>query len=157
MAKEASVAPKERVNITYQSATADGEDVELPLKILALGDYTGRPDDTPVEERKAINIDKDNFNDVMKEHKLGAAIVVPDRLTGDGELALELQFKSLKDFTPEGIVAQVDALQQLLALRGALGALKGPLGNIPSFRKKLQGLLSDDASRSQLMKELGIS
>ena len=66
MSKEGSVAPKERVNITYKPAT-DGaqEDVELPLKILMHGDFTGRQDDRPLEDRKPINIDKDNFDKVM--------------------------------------------------------------------------------------------
>src|SRR5690349_17375844 len=67
MAKEASVAPKERVNIIYKPAGDAQEDVELPLRILMLGDFTGRADETPVEERKPINIDKDNFNDVLAE------------------------------------------------------------------------------------------
>ena len=77
MGKEGSVAPKERVNITYKPATGDAqEEVELPLKVLAIGDYTGRADDTVLEERKAININKDNC-DVMAEHKLATTISVP--------------------------------------------------------------------------------
>jgi type VI secretion system protein ImpB len=64
--KEGSVAPKERVNITYKPATGNAkEDVELPLKLLMLGDYTMRPDPTPLEDRKPINVDKDNFQKVM--------------------------------------------------------------------------------------------
>jgi len=62
MAKEQSVAPKERVNITYKAATGNAqEEKELPLKVLAIGDYTGRPDDRTLEERKPISIEKDNF------------------------------------------------------------------------------------------------
>ena len=157
--KDQSVAPKERVNIVYKSSTGDAqEEVELPLKILMVGDYTGKPDDTPVEERKAINIDKDNFAEVMAKQNLQAAINVPDKLSGekDAELSMKLDFKKLEDFGPEGIVNQVPELKNLLELRKALTALKGPLGNIPAFRKKIQAMLGDDAARAKLMKELGL-
>ena len=159
MSKEGSVAPKERVNIVYKPATGDAqEEVELPLKILMMGDYTGRPDDRSLEERKPINIDKDNFNEVMAQQKLGATINVADKLSGEkgAEMSLDLKFKTLADFTPEGVVNQVPELRTLLELRTALNALKGPLGNIPAFRKKIQTLLGDDGARQKLMGELGI-
>jgi type VI secretion system protein ImpB len=70
---------------------------------------------------------------------------------------MTLKFQSLADFTPEGVVNQVPELKQLLELRAALNALKGPLGNVPAFRKKLQALLGDDANRLKLMAELGLN
>ncbi|HBI25054.1 MAG TPA: type VI secretion system contractile sheath small subunit, partial [Nitrospiraceae bacterium] len=87
MAKESSVAPKERVNIVYKPATGGAQaEVELPLKLLVLGDYTLRADDTPLEERKPVNIDKDNFNDVIKNQGLNLSLKVPNKLTGkEGE------------------------------------------------------------------------
>lgn len=159
MAKEGSVAPKERVNIVYKPATEGQEEVELPLNILAIGDYTGREDDRPVEERKPINIDKDNFDEVMEKHELKVDMSVPDKLSDEdgAELSMSLQFKTLKDFTPEGVAQQVPELQKLLALRDALTALKGPLGNRPAFRKQLQKLLEDEGSRQALMTELGLN
>jgi type VI secretion system protein ImpB len=159
MGKEGSVAPKERVNITYKPATGDQqEEVELPLRLMMMGDYTGKPDETPLEERKPINIDKDNFNQVMGEQKLGLDLTVADKLSGeaDAEMAVGLKFKTLKDFTPEGIAEQVPELRQLMQLRNALTALKGPLGNIAGFRKKIEKLLGDEGSRERLMKELGM-
>jgi type VI secretion system protein ImpB len=157
--KDQSVAPKERVNITYKASVGNAqEETELPLKILVVGDYTGRPDETPVEERKPISVDKENFNEVMAKQNLAVDVAVPDRLSGDkgASLSMKLQFKSLGDFTPEGIVNQVPELKKLLELRSALTALKGPLGNIPAFRKKIQSLLGDDKARQQLMQELGL-
>jgi type VI secretion system protein ImpB len=157
--KDQSVAPKERVNIVYKSQVGDAqEETELPLKILMVGDYTGRSDDTPLEDRKPINVDKENFNDVLAQQKLAVEASVPNRLVDekDAQLTVKLEFKKLDDFAPEGIVNQVPELKTLLELRSALTALKGPLGNIPAFRKKIEALLGDDAARAKLMKELGL-
>ena len=111
-----------------------------------------------MEDRKPINVDKDNFTEVMEKHDLKVDINVPDKLTEEegSELSLSLTFKSLKDFTPEGVAAQVPELKKLLELRDALTALKGPLGNRPAFRKQLQKLLEDEGSRAKLMAELGL-
>lgn len=158
-AKDQSVAPKERVNIVYKSSTGDAqEETELPLKILAVGDFTGRADPTPLDERKPINVDKENFNEVLANQKLEVAVSVPNRLVDekDATLPISLKFKKLDDFSPEGIVNQVPELKQLLELRSALTALKGPLGNIPAFRKKIEALLGDEDKRKKLMKELGL-
>jgi len=160
MSKEGSVAPKERVNIVYKPATGDAqEEVELPLKILMAGDYTGREDETPLEDRKPINVDKDNFNEVLASQKLELSFSVPDKLSGEegAELPVKLKFDKLSDFGPEAIVDQIDELRSLLELRAALTALKGPLGNVPAFRRKIQSLLGDDDARKKLMEELGVS
>ncbi len=160
MGKEGSVAPQERVNITYKPSTGNAkEEVELPLKMLFMGDYTGRADPRPLEERKPINIDKDNFNQVLAEHNLSVDLSVPDVLSGekDASLAVKLKFRKLSDFGPEAVAEQVPELKKLLELRQALTALKGPLGNVPTFRKKIQALLADSTNREKLMKELGIN
>lgn len=159
MAKEGSVAPKERINIVYKPAIGDAkEEVELPMKLLMLGDYTLREDDDEVEDRELIDVDKANFNDVMSSQKLNLQITVPNKMSGeeDDELPVDLSFDSLKDFEPESIVRQVPDMAKLLELREALSFLKGPLGNVPAFRKQIDELLGDDESRQKLMKELGI-
>ncbi len=162
MAKESSVAPKERVNIVYKPAIGGvQEEKELPLKLLMLGDYTLRQEEAPLEDRKPISVDKDNFNDVMESQKLSLTLSVPDKLAeeraGEGErqLAVNLNFKSMKDFRPEAVVEQVPELNQLLQLRSALQALKGPLGNIPAFRKKIESLVADVTARERILRELG--
>ncbi|HDG96758.1 MAG: type VI secretion system contractile sheath small subunit [Deltaproteobacteria bacterium] len=159
MAKEASVAPRERVNIVYRPATGDAqEEVELPLKLLVMGDFTGKPDDRPLEEREPINIDKDNFDEVLKAQGIGLNVTVPNKISGepDDEMSVELTFESMKDFNPEEIAKKVPELNKLLELREALTALKGPLSNIPAFRKKIQELVKDEAARERLLKELGL-
>lgn len=159
MAKEASVAPRERVNIVYRPATGDAqEEVELPLKILVIGDFTLAPDSRPVEERDTINIDKDNFNEVLKKQNLSLNITFPNRLSSEPgeEMSANLNFENIKDFQPEVIASKIPEINRLVELREALRALKGPLSNIPEFRKKLQELVKDDAARDQILKELGI-
>jgi type VI secretion system protein ImpB len=159
MAKEASVAPRERVNIVYRPATGDAqEEVELPLKVLVMGDFTGKPDDRTLEEREPINIDKDNFNEVLKAQNIQLDVSVPNRISGepDEDMNVSLKFESLKDFGPEAVAKNTPELNRLLELREALGALKGPLSNIPAFRKKIQELVKDDDAREKLLKELGV-
>lgn len=161
MATDGSVAPKERVNIVYRPATGDAKsEVELPLKLLIMGDYTLRDDDTPLEDMKPINIDKDNFNDVLKAQKLSLSVSVPNKLDDkadkDSVLAMHLNFETMNDFSPDAIVEKVPELKQMIELRDALKALKGPLGNIPNFRKKVQELVQDEGVRERLMAELGV-
>ena len=71
-------------------------------------------------------------------------------------MTVSLKIKEMKDFTPDAIVDQVPELRELIALRDALKALKGPLGNIPDFRKKLQEIIQNDETRAKLLAELGI-
>lgn len=159
MAKEASVAPRERVNIVYRPATGDAqEEVELPLKVLVMGDFTGKPDDRLVEEREPINIDKDNFNEVLKAQDIQLDVTVPNKISGepDEDMNVSLKFESLKDFGPEAVAKNTPELNRLLELREALGSLKGPLSNIPAFRKKIQELVKDEDAREKLLKELGV-
>ena len=159
MAKEGSVAPKERVNIVYRPATGDArEEVELPLKLLVMGDFTLRPDDRMVEEREPISIDKDNFNEVLKGQNLSLDVTIPNKLSEDpdAEMSVSLKFESIKDFEPEAIAKKTPELNKLLELREALSSLKGPMSNRPEFRKKIQELIKDEATRQQLLKELKI-
>ena len=159
MAKEGSVAPRERVNIVYRPATGDAqEEVELPLKVLVMGDFTGKPDDRPVEEREPINVDKDNFNEVLKGQGVGVDVTVPNKLSGepDEDMNVSLNFESMKDFSPEEVAKNTPELNRLMELRDALGSLKGPLSNVPDFRKKIQELVKDEAAREKIMKELGV-
>lgn len=158
MASEASVAPKERVNIVYKPATGGAQkEIELPLKMMVMGDFTLQTDDTPLEERKVLRIDKDNFNEVMAKHNLKADITVDNKLTDEGgQLASSLKFSTLADFHPAAIAKQVPELKKLLELREALTALKGPLANVPAFRKKIEELVQDEAQREKIRKELGL-
>lgn len=159
MAKESSVAPKERVNIVYKPATGDAkEEVELPLKMLVVGDFTLQKDDRPIEDRAPVNVDKDNFDDVLNAANVKLDAMVDNKLAKepDAQMRVSLDFKSIKDFDPDSIIQKVPELKKLLDLREALKALKGPLGNVPEFRKKIQELVQDEGARARLLKELNI-
>jgi type VI secretion system protein ImpC len=159
MTREGSIAPLERVRITYRPPPPQDEDVELPLKILVLGDYTRRPDERPLEDRQPIRVTPDNFNDVLAAQKLELNLAVPDKLSPepDAETAVNLKFKKLADFTPEGIANQVPELRKLLELRQALDALRHLYSRgSPSLREKMRSLLSEEVNRERLTHELGL-
>ncbi|MFV1941044.1 type VI secretion system contractile sheath small subunit [Pseudomonas luteola] len=161
MAKEGSVAPKERINVTFKPATGNvQEEQELPLKLMVLGDFTQRADDRKVEDRKPISIDKNNFDEVLGKQELTLNLSVPNRLQDDAqgeELGVSLNINTMKDFNPANIVDQVPELKKLMELRDALVALKGPLGNAPAFRKAIESVLADDDSRERVLGELGLA
>lgn len=161
MAKEGSVAPKERINVTFKPATGNAqEEIELPLKLMVLGDFTQRADDRKIEERKPISIDKNSFDEVLAKQELSLTLGVPNRLNDeavDEDLAVQLKINSMKDFNPASLVEQVPELKKLMELRDALVALKGPLGNAPAFRKAIESVLSDGDSRERVLGELGLA
>ncbi|MDG2961378.1 type VI secretion system contractile sheath small subunit [Bisgaard Taxon 10/6] len=160
MSKNGSVAPKERINIKYTPATGDQQsEVELPLKLLVTSDFKGAREETSLEERETVSIDKHTFDAVMKQSELSIDVTVPNRLEDDAkdqDLNVSLKFESIEDFNPDNIAKQVPQLNKLLELREALLALKGPMGNIPAFRNKLQELIADKDARESLEKELAI-
>ncbi|KPX48397.1 type VI secretion system contractile sheath small subunit [Pseudomonas syringae pv. tagetis] len=160
MAREGSVAPKERINVTFKPAIGGvQEEIELPLKLLVLGDFIQRADERKLENRKSINIDKHNFDDVMAKQELKLSLAVPNRLQVDSEvddLTVSIKVASMKDFNPASLVEQIPELKKLMELRNALIALKGPLGNTPAFRKAIEKVLVDKDSHSRILDELGL-
>ncbi|TVQ33626.1 MAG: type VI secretion system contractile sheath small subunit [Phycisphaeraceae bacterium] len=154
--KDVSVAPKERVNITYKSAVSGEPEKELPLKFLVLGDFTGRRDDRSLADRDVMGINKNNFDQVMAGLAPSVTVTVPDKLSNDPQAlrSVTVRASSMKDFSPAAIAESDDALRRVLEVRKALVFLKGPLGNAPAFRKRLEAILNDSELVNQLMNEL---
>ncbi len=157
--KDGTVAPQERVNIRYKTETGGAvEEVELPLRLLVVGDFTGRADATPIEERQPVNIDKNNFDEILKAQKVGMTLQVDNVVKPENkELAVNLRFDTMGDFEPEQVARQIPELRELLELREALTELKGPLSQNAEFRKRLQKLLDDENERSSILDEIGLA
>ncbi|MBK1972398.1 type VI secretion system contractile sheath small subunit [Campylobacter sp. 2018MI35] len=154
---EGSNAPKERINITYKAKTnGQNADVELPLKLMIMSDLTASKNKKNLEEREILSINKNNFDQVMQKLNINTTFSVKNTLSNDNEseLNINLNISNMKDFSPDNIIKQVPELNKLLQLREALMALKGPMGNIPDFRKALLEALMDKSSKEQLLLEI---
>lgn len=114
-----SVAPKERINISYVPKT-DGEpsEVELPLNMLIVGDTGNTQETAPLDERQMVSIDKHSFNSVMAEAAISLNFAVPAKLKDDAkadeEMNISLEIKSLNDFSPDSVARQVPEVKKLL-------------------------------------------
>ena len=154
-----SESPKERINITYKPKT-DGlsEEVEIPYKIMILGEFNPNEEEKAIEDKKAININKGNFNDVLAKQSINIKFNVDNKLVEeeDKELTIELNIKNIKDFSPEKIIDQVESLKDLMKIRDSLIALKSPIGNIPAFKKSIENVIKDEEKREKILKELNI-
>lgn len=147
--------PPSRVNLFLEVATGDAkEKVELPLRMLVMSDLTGEGSGTPVEDREIININKNNFQDVMRSFDLGLEYTVSNRLTGEGNIKVDLDFEDLDSFRPEAVAQQVPELSRLLAARNLLQDLRNRMISMGEFRKKLEQVISDESMREELLGEL---
>lgn len=115
-----------RVQIDYDVELYGAEKkVQLPFVMGVMADLTGNPAEplAPISERKILEVDVDNFDDRLKSSKPRVQLTVPNTLTGEGNLAVEMNFESMDDFSPEAIAKQTDGLKQLLDARTQLANL----------------------------------
>ncbi|TKX30617.1 type VI secretion system contractile sheath small subunit [Campylobacter aviculae] len=152
---DGSHAPKERINITYKAKTnGQNADVELPLKLMVMANLKGK-NEIPLEEREILQINKINFDQVMQKLDIKTSFSVKNTLgTGAEELDVDIRISSMKDFSPDSLVHQIPELKKLMQLREALMALKGPMGNIPDFRKAVAEALKDEKTKEKLLLEI---
>lgn len=111
--------------------------------------------ETPLEEREILQINKINFDQVMRKLNITTSFSVKNTLgTGAEELDVKLNIASMKDFSPDNLARQIPELNKLLQLREALMALKGPMGNIPDFRKAVLEALKNEKTKEKLLLEI---
>lgn len=142
-----------RVQIEYDVETGGSQrKVELPFVMGILSDLSGDSNaDLPaLEQRKLVEIDVDNFDDRMKAMKPKATFTVPNTLTGEGNLAVDLTFESMDDFSPAAIARKVDALSKLLDARTQLSDLLTRMDGKADAEKLISRLLNDEALLASL-------
>lgn len=148
-----------RVHITYDVET-EGAQVrkELPFVVGVIGDFSGKPYEPlkPMRDRKFIQIDRDNFDDVMQRMTPGAEFKVENTLAGDDSLLpVALKFKSMDDFEPGAIVDQVEPLRKLLAVRNKLRDLMSKVDRSEELESLLEEVLQNTDKLTALAGELG--
>jgi type VI secretion system protein ImpB len=151
-----------RIQITYEVETGGAIEMkELPFLMGVLGDFTGQPTEplAKLKERKFVEVTPDNFDDVLASMKPHLAFTVENKLSDESDapkLAVDLNFRSLDDFGPDGIARQVKPLRELLELRTQLADLRGSLQTNERLDEVLQATLGDADKMSRLRSELGL-
>jgi type VI secretion system protein ImpB len=137
-----------RVQIEYDVELYGAEKkIQLPFVMGVLADLSGKPAQplAPVDERKFLDIDVDNFDSRMKALKPRAAFQVPNTLTGEGNINVELTFDSMEDFSPAAVAQKVDALSKLLEARQQLSNLITYMDGKSGAEDLVSKLLQDPA------------
>jgi type VI secretion system protein ImpB len=149
-----------RVHITYEVET-EGAVVqkELPFVVGVVGDFSGNPTEPlkSLKDRKFVQIDRDNFNEVMTKMTPGLNLKVDNTLKGDGsQMAVDLKFKSIEDFEPAQVVDQVEPLRKLLDTRNKLRDLMTKVDRSEDLESVLEQVLQNDADLKAMAEQLGI-
>ncbi|EMJ7185275.1 type VI secretion system contractile sheath small subunit [Vibrio vulnificus] len=149
---------KPRVHITYDVET-EGTSLkkELPFVVGVMGDFAGQNTEAikPLKDRRFIQIDRDNFDDVLKKMSPSVEFKVKNTMVDNGtEFAVNLQFQSMKDFEPASIVRQVDPLRQLMDTRNKLRDLMTKVDRSEELENVLEAVLNNTDNLSKLADEL---
>lgn len=148
-----------RVQITYDVEIGDAIEMkEIPFVVGVLSDLSGKPEEPlpKPKDRKFIEIDRDNFDNVLAGMKPRAAFRVDNRLTGDdSQLAVDLKFKSMEDFSPEAVAGQIEPLRKLVETRERLSELLSRLDGNDRLDELLQDVLSNSESLDKLKQQTG--
>jgi type VI secretion system protein ImpB len=149
-----------RVHITYEVETEGAEILrELPFVVGIMGDFSGDPTQPlrPLSERKFIQIDRDNFNEVMARMTPGLNLRVDNKLADDGsQMAVSLKFNSIEDFEPARVAEQVPALKALLETRNQLRDLMSKVDRSEQLESLLEQILTNENELKSLSGQLGL-
>jgi type VI secretion system protein ImpB len=147
--------PAARINLKLDVGKGDAKKkMELPLKMLVMGDFTQKKRTQRVGERERININKNNFEQVMKSQDLKLNYNVENKLTGEGDLKVNLDITGMDAFKPENVAKAIPELSKLLAARNLLKDLKSNLLDNRAFRARLEEIIKDPNAAKALHEEL---
>jgi len=151
---------KPRVHITYEVETEGAEiQRELPFVVGVLGDFSGDPTSPlrPLADRKFIQIDRDNFNDVMAGMTPGLKLKVDNKLSEEGgQMAVDLKFNGIEDFEPARVSQQVPALRALMETRAKLRDLMSKVDRSEELEGLLEQVLKNENELKSLSSQLGL-
>lgn len=145
-----------RVQITYDVEVGDAvERKELPMVVGVMADLSGQPRKPlpKLKERRFVEVDRDNFNEVLENISPRLDLTVPDTLKGDSGLKIELNFKSFSDFHPEAIVDQVPRLKKLLEARQQLRDLLAKLDGNDELDDLLERVVQNSEDLKQILSQ----
>jgi len=149
-----------RVHITYDVEIGGAiENKELPFVLGVMGDYSGMPEEQlpRVRDRKFVEIDRDNFDQVLAAMKPRLAYRVDNKLTNDGgKMGVEINFKSLDDFHPDSVVQQVEPLRKLVEARKKLSDLLSKMDGNDKLEQILNDIVTNTGAQQQLSAALGL-
>jgi len=148
--------PKARVNITLDVDTGGArKKLELPMKLLCMGDFSNGKATGRVAERERIEINRDNIEQVMTQLAPEVHYSVPNVIRDDGsEISVDLTFTDFKSFHPEQVAKKIPELDNLLAMRNLLKDLKSNLLDNSNFRKELEKIIKNQPELEELKAEL---
>jgi type VI secretion system protein ImpB len=148
-----------RVQITYDVET-NGAMVktELPFVVGVLADLSGQPKDKlpALKQRKVVSIDRDNFNSVLEKAAPRVALKVDNKVSGDGKIGVELNFKHIDDFEPARVAEQVGPLRELLEMRKRLTQLMSKMEGNDKLEELLGQVLNSTEAAKKLAEQMGI-
>ena len=149
-----------RVQITYDVEVGGAIELkELPFVLGVMGDFVGKPEEPlpALKNRKFIEIDPDNFNQVLEGMAPRLAYTIENKLLDDGsKMGIELKFNNIEDFEPDNIVRQVEPLRKLVEARQKLADLRSKMDGNEKLETMLEDIISSADKQKELSNELGI-
>jgi type VI secretion system protein ImpB len=147
--------PPARINLKLDVGKGNAKKkIELPLKMLVVGDFSFKEKGDRISDREKISINKNNFTQVMESMDLKLKYNVDNKLTGEGDLGVDMDVKNMDSFKPENVAKNVPALSKMLAARNLLKDLKSNLLDNREFRKRLELIIKDPSAVKSLQEEL---
>ncbi len=148
-----------RIQITYDVEVGGAIELkELPFVVGVMGDFVGKPEEpmAALKNRKFVEIDADNFNQVMSGMKPRLAYTIENKLQDDGsKLGIELNFNDIEDFEPDQIVQQVEPLRKLVEARQKLSDLRSKMDGNDKLETMLEEIIADSDKQKELSDALG--